>query len=157
MRKTSISWGESIVPLLAVIFGIAYFFQTRDAPIDALYWPIIIAIVAGSLWVAVVVKFVFSNEAVTRQIRVNFSDFMAESQRPAIVVICSLVYLLAVPWLGFSLSNFLLMLILFRCLGSQRWLQNCLVAVGITAFLHIALILFMKLSLPQLNLGIIAL
>jgi hypothetical protein len=155
MRKKSINWGESIVPLLALAFGAAYFFQTRDAPIVALYWPIIIGIVAGSLWIAVVVKFAFFKKDVTRQTRGNLSDIIAKSHRTAIVLVCSAGYLIAVPWLGFSLSNFIFMLVLFRCLGSQRWLQNCAVALGIAVFLHVALITFMKLSLPQLNLGII--
>jgi len=123
----------------------------------ALYWPIIIGIVVGSLWIAVVVKFVFLKKDAIRQTRIKFSDITAKSRRPGIVLVCSAGYLLAVPWLGFSLSNFLFMLVLFRCLGSPRWLQNFVVALGITVFLHIALITFMKLSLPQLNLGIFTL
>jgi len=157
MRKKSINWGESIVPLLALAFGAAYFFQTRDAPGVALYWPIIIAVVAGSLWIAVVVKFVFAKKDTISQTRSKAPNTIAKFQRPAIVLICSAGYLVAVPWLGFSLSNFIFMLVLFRCLGSQRWLQNCAVALAIATFLHVALITFMKLSLPQLNLGILVL
>jgi len=155
MERKRINWGETTVPLLALVFGIAYFLQTRDAPAIALYWPIIIAVVAGLLWIAVVVQFIFLKRDVTRQSRTNLSEVINNSKRPGLILFGSVGYLLAVPWLGFSLSNFFFMLIIFRGLGSRRLLQNIIVAAGITAFLHIALISLMKMSLPQLNLGLI--
>ncbi len=160
MGKKSIQWGECVIPLIALLFAISYFVQTRDAPMVALYWPIIIAAVTGALWVALIVKFVVaeSREGEDRERPpMGFSDLAAHSQRPAMVLLFSVAYLAAVPRLGFSLSNFLFLLVLFRALGSRRWLKNVAVALCIAGFLHVALIFFMKLSVPQLHLGPVSL
>ncbi len=45
------------------------------------------------------------------------------------------------------------MILIFRLLGSKKWVQNIVVALVITLFLHLALVIFLKMSLPQLSIG----
>jgi hypothetical protein len=155
MPRKRINWGETIIPALTLLFGIAYFLQTLDAPKIAIYWPIIIAAVVGILWLSVLVQFVFVKKELSDRPRPSLLIILGESRRPFLILFGSIGYLLFVPWLGFSLSSFCFMLILFRGLGSHKWILNLSVALGITVFLHVALIIFMKLSLPQLNLGVL--
>jgi len=155
MPGKRINWGETVIPALSLLFGITYFLQTLDAPKIAIYWPVIIAALVGILWLSVLIKFVFVKEKSPDRPRRSLSKTIGESHPPRLILLGSIGYLLFVPWLGFSLSNFCFMLIIFRGLGSHKWIQNLLVALGITVFLHVALIIFMRLSLPQLNLGVI--
>lgn len=127
--------------------------QTRDAPDAAILWPAIIGSVTGALWIAVVVKFLFLNKIVTEGAKVEVRKILVDFTRPGLILVGSIGYLLVISWIGFTVSNFMFMVIVFRGLGSTRWLTNILVAAGIAAFLHLALIVLMKLSLPQLNMG----
>jgi hypothetical protein len=151
--QKKIRWNETIVPGIALLFVIAYFVQTRDAPAIAIYWPVITAVGGGILWGAILLRYVLlKRDTSPRNLPVE-RIFIQEMGRPGIVLVSSIVYLIAVPRLGFSVSNFVFMLLLFRGLGSLQWAKNFQVAIGITVFLHLALIMFMKLTLPQLNLG----
>ena len=76
-----------------------------------------------------------------------------DGRRGVFIFCATIVYLLLMPYLGFSLSNFLLLLIVFRGLGGHSWIKNASIAFGITLFLHIALIVFMQLSIPRLTMG----
>ncbi|MBW1973832.1 MAG: hypothetical protein JRI44_13505, partial [Deltaproteobacteria bacterium] len=49
-QKRSIDWGEAIIPILTLLFGIAYFIQVKGASWTAIYWPTLIAIVLALLW-----------------------------------------------------------------------------------------------------------
>jgi hypothetical protein len=151
--KKKIDWGEAIVPGLGLAFGLAYFLQTFDGPGVALYWPISIAVVVGMLGVGVVVQFIFVKKDEQDGQRLDFSRIWSESRPPRLILLGSVGYLLAVPWLGFSLSNLCFMTVIVRGLGSRKWILNVVVALGIAIFLHIVLIFFMKLSLPRLSLG----
>jgi hypothetical protein len=61
--------------------------------------------------------------------------------------------LLLISHLGFTLTNFTFMLVVFRGLGGRRWGQNLAVAAGIAIFLHLALVVLMKQELPRLTIG----
>ena len=155
MPRKRINWGEMVIPGLSLLFGITYFLQILDAPKIAMYWPVIIASLVCILWLLVFIKFVFVKEKPPDQPKLSPSKIIGKSQRPLLILFGSIGYLIFMPWLGFSLSSFGFMLIIFRGLGSRQWIQNLSVAFGITAFLYAALIIFMKLSLPQLNLGLL--
>ncbi len=45
----------------------------------------------------------------------------AQWQKPLLVLMVGVVYVLCFPWLGFLLSTFLLMLFLFKYAGVRRW------------------------------------
>ena len=149
------SWGETIVPGLALVFGLSYFLQTRGAPREAMYWPVIIAVIAGLFWLAVVFQFIIGPARVrTAENRAaKETAASADMKRPALILSATLGYLLLVPRVGFTMANLLFMLTVFRGLGGRAWGRNLAVALCIAGFLYFALVFVMKLSLPQLELG----
>ena len=144
--------GEAVVPGIAVAFGISYFIQTADAPEVALFWPAVTATVAGLLLLVVCVQAFLKRPSAAVDSK-QPQEKQGRIFRPALILAGPLGYLFMLPYLGFSLANFIFMLCLFRGLGSAKWGRNLLVAAVIAAFLHLALIVFMKLSLPRLVVG----
>jgi hypothetical protein len=61
------------------------------------------------------------------------------------------------PSLGFAISSLLFLTLLFRLLGGRSWLVNGLVALAMTAFLYVAMIVLMQMALPRLEIGSILL
>jgi hypothetical protein len=151
--RRTIHWGEALVPGIGLLFGIAYFLQVTDASWVALYWPVLIAAISGLLWFVIVFSFVFSKGEQVRRDRVLLSWIREKGRKVSLIFLASIGYLVVIPYLGFSLTNFCFMILVFRCLGSRKWAQNLVVALVITVFLHFALIVFMKMSLPQLSIG----
>ena len=151
--RRTINWGEAVVPGIGLLFGIAYFIQVTDASWVALYWPVLIAAISGLLWLMIVLSFVFSKGEQARRDQFSLSWLREKGRKVSLIFLASIGYLLVIPYLGFSFTNFSFMILVFRCLGSKKWAQNLVVALVITLFLHFALIVFMKMSLPQLTIG----
>lgn len=156
-RSVKIDWGEAIIPAIAMLFGIAFFWQTMDAPKDALFWPFITAGVTLVFWFFAVRRFVVHR----RSKMTTGSEPAATPSLPtvrtrgriALILSTTIGYLLVIPHLGFLLTNFVFMLVVFRGLGSRRWRQNLAVAAGIAILLHVALVVLMKQELPRLSIG----
>ena len=146
-----IDLGEAVVPTIGLVFGISFFLQTGDAPTDAMQWPYLGAGAALLLWLPILFKFVLKREGPFGKFHMSW--LWKDGRRVLFIFFAPIVYLLLMPHLGFSLSNFFLLLVVFRGLGGQNWIRNVSVAVVITLFLHLALIVFMQLSIPQLNIG----
>ena len=153
-RRRHIDWEQAIVPAITLAFGAAFFFQTTDAPLDALFWPLATAGTVLAFWLAIVRKFVL-----VRRREVSAPPAAAAAppartiRRIALILSASVGYLLVIAHLGFTLTNFAFMLVVFRGLGSRRWAQNLAVAAGIALFLHVALVVLMKQELPRLAIG----
>ena len=156
-RKFNIDWGEALIPAIVLSFGIAFFLQTVDAPLDALFWPLITAAAVLVFWLFTVKAFAIRHRAEKTDQSPPpaklFSPPDRTTGRVGLILASSIGYLLLIPYLGFTLTNFFFMLVVFRSLGSRRWLQNLAVAFGIALFLHVALVVLMKQELPQLVIG----
>ncbi|RJQ55120.1 MAG: tripartite tricarboxylate transporter TctB family protein [Desulfobacteraceae bacterium] len=152
-ERRKINLGEAVIPGLALVFVLAFFIQVRSAPAVALYWPVAVAAALGIFWVAVTARFVFprseAGDSALMRGRAGITG------RVVLIFLASVGYLAAVSRLGFTLSNFFFMLLLFRKLGGRSWLRDILVAVSIAGFLHLALVVLMQLSLPRLDLGFV--
>jgi len=147
-KKTFIP-GEAIVPGLTLLFGLAYLVQTRDAFATAMRWPYIIVAATGALWLAVVYLYVFARSETKHSARFDLRPLAV----PGIMVIAPLVYLAVMPWIGFALSTFFFLPILFRMLGGRSWRQNLLIALVLTVVLQLGLVVLMHMSLPRLKIG----
>ena len=151
MKNNGIDWGEAVVPAIGLLFGVSFFLQTGDAPEDAMQWPYLTAAAASLLWVPIVFKFVRSR--VTRPEKIPIERLWRNNRRVVFIFCAPVGYLLLMPYIGFTIANFFLLLIVFRGLGGKRWIRNISVAFVIALFLHLALVVFMQLSLPQLTIG----
>ena len=118
-NRPKIHWGEALVPGLGLLFGVGYFLQSLDAPKQALLWPTLTALTVLVFWVPIVVKFVFRKDAPAAKIRLSW--LWRDGQRTGLITAATLGYLVLVPFLGFSISNFIFMLAVFRGLGSRQW------------------------------------
>ncbi len=151
--RRTINWGETVVPGIGLLFAIAYFIQVTDASWVAIYWPALIASVVGVLWIMILFSFAFPKAEQADRRRFSLSWLWRKGRKVSMTFLASIGYLLVLPYLGFSLTNFCFMILVFRSLGSKRWIQNIVVALIITLFLYFALVVFMKMSLPQFTIG----
>jgi hypothetical protein len=154
--KRQIDWGEMLVPAVAFTFGALYFFQTRDAPADAIRWPVLTALLTGALWLGVVFTFALKlgpGAKASATASAPAAEHGRQRRRVYVVFLATVGYLGIIAYLGFTLTNILFMLVVFRGLGSRRWTRNIWVALTIALFLHLALVILMKQDLPQLILG----
>lgn len=144
--------GEAVVPGLALVFALAFFLQTTDAPAKTMVWPFITAAICLVLWLPIVITYVWRRGGGDRP-RPKAGGLRVRGARPALVLSAVVGYLLVLPWLGFTLDNFVFMLALSRGLGGRRWGVNLAVAAGLALFLHLALVVFLQLEVPRLHLG----
>jgi len=151
--KRRIDWGEAIIPGIALFFGIAYFIQVKGGPWVAIYWPVMLLIILCPLWVMLLVSFVFPKSEPVERSPFSLSSFWKKGRKVAIVFLASIGYLVVIPYLGFSITNFCFLVSIFRILGGKKWSQNIVVAIIIVLALHVGLIVLMKLRLPQLSIG----
>lgn len=140
---------EAIVPGITLLFGIAYFVQTTDAPWVAIKWSYALAGLTGVFWLAVTAVYVFSRSAKQDE---NLSSFTAK-KKPLIILVAPIIYIAIMPYIGFALSSLIFLSLLFRALGGKSWWRNILIAFCITAFLYVAMILLMQMALPRLEIG----
>lgn len=152
-KKTCLDWGEAIVPALALVFGASFFFQTMDAPRKAIIWPIIVASTVGVFWICILAAFVIKRAPLRERTTQGGDSKPMKTKGPVMVLAGTVLYLAVIPWLGFSLSNFVFMISIFRALGGTNWTRNLIVASIISLFLHLVLVYFMQLSVPRLELG----
>lgn len=147
--KKRFNAGEAIIPAISFAFGAAYFLQTRDGSMVALRWPYMIAGLAALLWVGVVAFYLFDSRPKVDKVPI----FWGELTKPALILCAPIIYIATMPYLGFALGSLLFLMILFRILGSLSWIRNLLVALSITSFLYVSMVLLMKMALPRLAIG----
>lgn len=151
--KRRIDWGEAIIPGIALVFGVAYFIQVKGGPWVAIYWPVVLLIIVCPLWLMLVVSFVFSKSEPVERSTFSLTSFWEKGRKVVIVFFASIGYLVAIPYLGFSITNFCFLISIFRILGGKKWSQNIVIALIIVLALHVGLIVLMRLRLPQLSIG----
>lgn len=140
--------GQAVVPAIAIIFAISYFIQTAEAPGGTLIWPAAMAVLAGVLLLIILVQLFFQKPEPQKP---SLSSLKWDTVlKPLMILMGPILYVALLSVLGFTAANLLFLCLMFRALGGIRWLQNFLVAFIIALFLHLTLIVFMKLTLPRL-------
>ncbi len=151
--KKNINWGECIVPGLTFVFALVYFIQVKNAPWGAIYWPALIATILLPIWVLIIYSFALENIEKSQPKSFSISWFWKGGSKVSIIFIASIGYLISIPYLGFSITNFIFLFSIFRLLGNKNIIQNFSLSFIITLFLHLSFIVAMKLELPQLCIG----
>jgi len=140
--------GQAVVPAIAIIFAISYFIQTADAPKGTLIWPAATAVLAGVLLLIILVQLIFKKKEARKPSLPGLK--WATVLKPLMILTGPVLYVALLPVLGFTPANLIFLSLMFRALGGTRWVQNFFVAFIIALFLHLTLIVFMKLALPRL-------
>ena len=148
-NKKRINPGEAIIPGITLAFGIAYFVQTRDASMVAIRWPYIIAALTAVLWLCVVVFFLFDDPM--RRKKMNFNGGVAG--KIGLILCAPIAYVFSMSYIGFGISSFIFLTVLFRLLGGTSWIRNLSISLVITTFLYVSMIVLMNMSLPRIMLG----
>lgn len=143
-NKRRLNFGELIIPGIALLFGILYLVQTTDAPAVAIKWPYAVIGITTAFWLVVVARNIFTRGATPMESSVNLS-------RPIMMIVAPVGYLTVLPYLGFSISSFVFLTMLFRLLGGKSWRSNVMIAFLMSLFLHLMLITFLNMSLPRLE------
>lgn len=176
--KTSnpINWGEMLIPGIALAFGLAYWAQISDAPKTAIYWPIVVTLIASAFWLAIVVKFIFlqrknievvpfdTDEPTVKSSKKSHSDEINLPEKnsdisinswlpPVLILLLPIVYLLLMPYIGFAVGSFLFLLTMFKLLGGRSWKHMIGIALLITTVLYVAMVVLMQIALPRLAIG----
>ncbi|SDZ83148.1 Tripartite tricarboxylate transporter TctB family protein [Desulfuromusa kysingii] len=147
-NKKRFNPNEAIVPGISLLFGIAYFVQTADASWIAIKWAYGLGTLTGLFLLGIIFTYVFSIP-----VKKEKTDTPANKYKPLIILIAPLLYIATMPYLGFALSSFVFLTLLFRWLGGKSWSRNTIIAFTITAVLYVAMVLLMQMSLPRLEIG----
>lgn len=141
---------EAIIPGLSLFFVLSYFWQTRQADLAVLRWPLGVFAILGTLWILVLIFNLMSKNHATPSTSITYT-------KPILILFVSVLYLVFLPFLGFVLSTFIYLNVLFLFLGSKSYFINLFIASAITIVLFFGMVVGMGMSLPRLDLGIILL
>ena len=118
-----------------------------DAPQIAITWPLIVVIVTSVLWAMVIASHLLKSE------KSGKSPGAVDFKKPIMMLAIPIGYLLALPWLGFTIGTFVFQALFYRLLGGRSWIRNITVAAIISVVLHIMFIELMSMSLPRFAIG----
>ena len=86
-----------------------------------------------------------------RSIRLDFAPLWSEAiwRRPAIIGLLTLGFILALERLGFILTGFLLLLVLFRWVERFSWKKALIIPAVTLGFSYLLFNVFLKATLPR--------
>lgn len=139
--------GELIIPVVALIFTLYYISTVIDSPWSAQ----LNAFLIGTVLIVLVLAFIAyaAREVLRGRASLGMSDLLAPYHilpRRLGFMALSVGYLVAMPWLGFTLTTFVFMLASMLLLGGGRRPLVCLAAAVVMAAiaLGVFVILFEK-------------
>ena len=134
---------------LAVVAA-AYLFQARRYPVDTLVTPgpgLFPLLIGGALFV--IALWQLARAARAEQVAGGRVDPGPGSRRaPLILSVVLLLYVIALPRLGFVVTSFALVLVASRLMGATGWWRPALLALGITLASRIVFVTWLGVPLP---------
>lgn len=132
--------GELIVPGIMGLFIAAYYWQVWSIPSQVLIWPYLVTGVLAIMLGATLFRIAKGAYGTAKKWSLK---------KPAALLLVTVLYLSAMPFLGYSVSNF------FFLFGTQAWLgankrAALVVSVILTVLLHLVMIRIVDLDLPRL-------
>lgn len=149
---------ELIIPILFLLFSLIYLAQVWQEAYIVVLWPfIVMALLLGSIIFLLIKLFVEQTEpkAKPKKMLANIILWLSDNRKPLFIVLFTILYLSFLPYLGFSLSNFLYLMVLFWVLGTHQFLSNISLAAAISAILHLIMIEFLQMTIPRLSLPLV--
>lgn len=134
--------GEFVVPAVMAAFTAAYYWQVREVPSEVLIWPGYITIALGVLTFLVLLAYAFDAPLKKSE--------KGSLRRPFVLVLITAVYLGAMKYTGFSIGSFLYLIYVQTYLSSSKK-RSFLVALAVTLFLHLVMVIGLGLAVPRLT------
>lgn len=139
--------------LLALAFTCAYWFSAKDLPTESIVFP-------KALLAVLIVLFVWNGVNSVREFKKTLKDESTPEEEkwkcslnitsPKVVVtVMTLIYILAVNWLGFVVSTFLYLGILAYFLGIRKPIPLVLFSAGYTAVMYGIFVMWLMVPLPS--------
>jgi len=148
-KKVQFQIGEALIPGLALLFVLAFLIQTRGASMTVMRWPYMMLAITAIFWLGIVARYVFFGAGEEQKPAFDPKQLLV----PALMIVAPVIYLVAMPYLGFAVSTFLFLPTLFRLLGSRSWKANLVTALIMTVVLQLSMIMLLKMNLPRLEIG----
>jgi len=145
--------GELFIPLLSIFFSLLYLSQVWGEPRIVVLWPyLVMALLIGCSLLPV---FRVLAKGVRREEREKrpsgeILPRLKTASKPLLICSATIVYLIGVNYLGFSLSNFLYLTILIWLLGTRKARVLIGLSLGITVLLHLVMVDFLQMPVPRL-------
>ena len=153
-----IRWEELLVPFLSIFFSLIYLVQVwRETRVVGL-WPYInIAMLIGCSALIVLKDRMEGRGQEDRKegTFVGILPWMKTAVKPLLISGATIIYLAAVDYLGFTLSNFLYLVILIWLLGTRQVWMLFGLSLLISVILHLVLIDFLQMPVPRLIIPLI--
>lgn len=150
MQAISRSMGHIGAGIVGILLSSGYLHMTLELPMGQMDQPgagVFPLLVAGVLFVASVSALW---EGWRRRTNSLVLDLPEGSDRIRLLKMISLllIYFLAIPWAGFSLSSILFCILLIRLLSMISWKRCTLYAALMTATIHLIFITILKVPMP---------
>jgi len=150
-----IRWEEFVTPLVGVLFSMSYLYQVWGQPRIVVLWPytVMALLLLSIVWVVVnglAGRWRLENEKDTDG--KGASAWTRIWAKPLIIAGTTITYLAAIAHLGFTLSNFLYLSVLFWALGSRRVWEIAGLSLLLTFILHLVMINIFQMPIPRLSL-----
>jgi len=148
---------EVITSIILALFGISYLIYNSVYPLGTLAnpGPAVFPLVVGLLTVILIawqlfqkgIQLKFKGEKAKRE-PIRFSEALKKEQKPFLMVVILIIYLVAVSWIGFLTSTFLLVVISSKLMGARDWVRPVGLGFGVMLFCYFLFEVWLKLSLP---------
>ena len=157
-------WSEGILPLIIVIYGVAYVAQTFSLPWNAILYPYaLLALMAVLLLLVGLTQNVGQGgrdrgttdrgpspaaDGTPRAFWKGIAGRFFNSRRGSSVVLCTFIYPIVIQYFGFMLTTFLFLIALFIVFKTFRPIYIFLISILTTGGLSMSLRYFLHLNLP---------
>ncbi len=151
--------------MAVVLFGAGFLIYNRQYPMDTTanpgpgIFPLIIGVVLAGLgawqlvldWVRPVENDCGEKGRGNISIRLLRGCLQKENAERGVLLMIGVfvLYLLAVQWIGFFLSNFIFVVIASRIMGARNWTGPLVLSACIAVFCYLLFEVWLKLSFPR--------
>lgn len=145
---------ELFVPIIVVLCSLLYVVQVWGFPLVVVLWPYIVMAFLIICTAVVVVEGMAGDwlrETGKHVSGEGFSALLRKGMKPLIITGVTVIYLAVIEYLGFTLSNFLYLLVLLRALGNRRIWFIIVISLAIVLILHLVMNSFLQMPIPRLH------
>ncbi len=150
---------ELLVPILVFLFSISYISQVWGAPRVVILWPYIVMVSLLICTAGVMIEGLagsWRQEGAKDTSGAGILALLHKGFKPLVITGTTICYLAAIEHLGFTLSNFLYLMILLWALGTRRSWVITVISLVIIIILHLVMINFLQMPVPRLPLPFIS-
>ncbi len=139
---------DFFLPLLIIFFSLVYLGQVWGEPKVVILWPYIVITLLLSCSILIVI--IAAKKNTENQ---NFFSKLGlkRAMKPLLLSGTTVIYLIGINYLGFSLTNFFYLILLFWSLGTKQFWTVVGLSLLISIILHIIIVEFLQMPVPRIT------